>query len=260
MAIGVSQQKADFNSNCSGHFPNAGEDGSRYAFLWVRALLTGQADSLRGPAHFETLIYVSVFANETNDPTIVVATTISGEWMERYDRMHYFNVDPRFQSCLHYITPFLWGSRKAFAPQASAFLEDAAHHGMRSGITLPLRSPMGENAMLGVESPRNELPDDQRLQLAVGRMYLFASHFHDCFFHNLRKQVIGTYIKPPRASRRELEVLALAARGYSSKRIGCELGISESTANFHIASIKQKFGVRTRTQAIAQAVHAGLIS
>jgi hypothetical protein len=157
---------------------------------------------------FETLIYGSVFANEANDPTIVVATTIPGEWMERYERMHYFNVDPRFQSCLRHVTPFLWDSRKTFAPQASAFLEDAAHHGMRSGITLPLRSPMGENAMFGVESPRNELPDDQRLQLAVGRMYLFASHFHDCFFHNLRKQVIGTDVRPPPASRRELEVLS----------------------------------------------------
>jgi DNA-binding CsgD family transcriptional regulator len=208
---------------------------------------------------FETLIYGSVFPNQATDPTIVVATTISGKWMERYDRMHYFNVDPRFQICLHYVTPFLWDSRKAFAPQASAFLEDAARHGMRSGITLPLRSPMGENAMFGVESPLSELPDDQRLQLAVGRMYLFASHFHDRFFHNLRKQAIGTDVRPPHASRRELEVLTLAARGHSSKRIGRELGISESTANFHIASVKHKFGVRTRSQAIAQAVHAGLI-
>ena len=60
-------------------------------------------------------------------------------------------------------------------------------------------------------------------------------------------------------SKRELEVLALAARGQSSKRIGRELGIVEDTANFHIRSVKQKLGVRTRSPAIAHAVQASLI-
>jgi DNA-binding CsgD family transcriptional regulator len=60
-------------------------------------------------------------------------------------------------------------------------------------------------------------------------------------------------------SKRELEVLALASRGHSSKRIAWELRISESTANYHIASAKRKLGVRTRSQAVARAVQAGLI-
>ena len=63
----------------------------------------------------------------------------------------------------------------------------------------------------------------------------------------------------PKVTKREREVLELAAHGQSSKRIAYQLGISESTANFHIASIKRKFKARTRSQAIAQALQTGII-
>ena len=92
----------------------------------------------------------------------------------------------------------------------------------------------------------------------MGQTYLFASHFHEWFFPNLRNRLVVVEL-PTEVSERELEVLALAARGHSSKRIARELGISESTANYHIASVKRKFKVRTRAQAIAQAVQTGLI-
>ena len=113
--------------------------------------------------------------------------------------------------------------------------------------------------MFGVNSSREKLPDDDELQLAVGRIYLFASYFHEWFFPNLRSRLVVFDMPTPEVSKRELEVLALAARGHSSKRIAKELGISESTANYHIASVKRKFKVRTRAQAIAQAVQTGLI-
>lgn len=208
---------------------------------------------------FDTFVYGSLVPNEQNDPDIVVVTTMPYEWVARYDRMTYFEIDPRVQNCLRHVTPFLWDSRRSYGPKADAFLKDAAQYGLRSGITLPLRSTTGENSMFGVNSSRPELPEDEELQLAVGRTYLFASYFHEWFFHNLRSQLVVFDMPVGEVSKRELEVLALAARGHSSKRIARELGISESTANYHIASVKRKFKVRTRSQAIAQAVQTGLI-
>jgi DNA-binding CsgD family transcriptional regulator len=163
------------------------------------------------------------------------------------------------QSCMHYVTPFIWECGSSYGASADAFLRDAARYGLRSGIALPVRSPIGENAMFWVESSKEKLPDDAELQLAIGRAYLFASYFHDCFFHTLRERVIGAETRPRNVSKRELEVLALASHGHSSKRIGKELQISESTANYHIASAKRKLGVRTRAQAVARAVQVGLI-
>ena len=53
---------------------------------------------------------------------------------------------------------------------------------------------------------------------------------------------------------RERECLKWAAIGKTDWEIGEILGISQSTAHFHIEKAKKKFGVATRTQAVVQAV------
>ena len=208
---------------------------------------------------FETFEYGAIFPNATDDPDVGVVSTADRGWIERYDRLMYFRVDPRVQNCLRQVSPFIWESAGRYGPTAEAFLRDAGRYGLRSGIALPLRSPVGENAMFWVDSSQEKLPDDGQLQLAIGRAYLLASYFHDCFFHNLRAHCTGAKTRPGNVSKRELQVLALASQGHSSKRIGRELEISESTANYHIATVMRKLGVRTRSAAVAMAVQAGLI-
>jgi|SRR5581483_5480068 len=208
---------------------------------------------------FENLMYAAVLPGDGRDRYIAMVTTMSAEWTNRYCRKAYFDIDPCVQSCLHHAIPFVWDSEISFGARADEFFKEAGEYGVRSGITVPIRSAMGEKGMFGLNSSCETLPEEQKLELAVGRVYLFATYFHEWFFHSVRNRLHVIDTLPREVSKRELEVLSLAARGHSSKRIGRELGISESTANFHIASVKHKFGVRTRSQAIAQAVHAGLI-
>ena len=59
-------------------------------------------------------------------------------------------------------------------------------------------------------------------------------------------------------SGREVEVLALLARGLSNKEIGTALFISARTAGNHIAHIYDKTGVNTRAGAALFAVTRGL--
>lgn len=58
---------------------------------------------------------------------------------------------------------------------------------------------------------------------------------------------------------RELEVLALASKGYTNKAIGVQLGISDRTVQGHLAKIYQKLDAGSRTEAVMKAVSAGLI-
>jgi DNA-binding NarL/FixJ family response regulator len=58
---------------------------------------------------------------------------------------------------------------------------------------------------------------------------------------------------------REREVLALVAEGLSNKAIAQELGISDQTVKFHVASITGKLGAANRTEAVRRAVRQGLI-
>jgi DNA-binding NarL/FixJ family response regulator len=58
---------------------------------------------------------------------------------------------------------------------------------------------------------------------------------------------------------RQLEVLMLLARGYTTREIADSLSISPYTARNHIQLIFQKFHVHTRLEAVAFALRNGLL-
>ena len=59
---------------------------------------------------------------------------------------------------------------------------------------------------------------------------------------------------------RELEVLSLAARGFTNKAIGVQLKISDRTVQGHLARIFSKLQASSRTEAVMRAVSLGWIS
>jgi DNA-binding NarL/FixJ family response regulator len=59
---------------------------------------------------------------------------------------------------------------------------------------------------------------------------------------------------------REMEVLSLAAKGFTNKAIGVQLGISDRTAQGHLAHIFDKLQAGSRTEAVMRAVSLGWIS
>ena len=60
-------------------------------------------------------------------------------------------------------------------------------------------------------------------------------------------------------TQREIELLRLVAEGMSNKAIAQTLSISENTVKYHMRSILQKLGVQNRTEAVTQAIRAGLL-
>jgi DNA-binding NarL/FixJ family response regulator len=60
-------------------------------------------------------------------------------------------------------------------------------------------------------------------------------------------------------SPRQMEVLALLANGLGNGEIAERLVLSERTVEHHVAAILRGLGVRTRTEAAADAVRRGLV-
>lgn len=58
---------------------------------------------------------------------------------------------------------------------------------------------------------------------------------------------------------REREVLQRLASGLGNKQIADQLGISEHTVKFHVASILGKLGAATRTEAVSLGIRHGLV-
>ena len=81
----------------------------------------------------------------------------------------------------------------------------------------------------------------------------------------LRWLAVASPVAPRKASRdrltltrREVEVLALLAQGYSDRDIADELFISPKTASVHVSSIKGKLGATNRVEVVTSAVKLGL--
>jgi DNA-binding NarL/FixJ family response regulator len=58
---------------------------------------------------------------------------------------------------------------------------------------------------------------------------------------------------------RELEVLALVAKGLSNKEIARKLKISEATVKTHLLHTFEKLGVDDRTAAVTVALERGIL-
>lgn len=61
-------------------------------------------------------------------------------------------------------------------------------------------------------------------------------------------------------TRRELEILALVARGLSNREIGETLFVSENTVKTHCSRAFDKLGVRRRTEAVLRGKEFGLLT
>jgi DNA-binding NarL/FixJ family response regulator len=58
---------------------------------------------------------------------------------------------------------------------------------------------------------------------------------------------------------REREVLTLVARGYGTREIAQDLGLTEGSVRSELQAIRKKLGVRSQVQAVAAAMRLGWI-
>ena len=68
--------------------------------------------------------------------------------------------------------------------------------------------------------------------------------------------------RPPQVALtpREIEVLALIAKGHSNKQVASALAISAETVHAHVRNVFMKLDVSDRTSAVMEAVRRGMIS
>lgn len=76
-------------------------------------------------------------------------------------------------------------------------------------------------------------------------------------FADSERTARGTGPSAPTA--RQMEVLALVARGQPNKRIADELGIAERTVKLHVTALLEALGARNRTHLLVLAREKGLL-
>jgi two-component system NarL family response regulator len=70
-------------------------------------------------------------------------------------------------------------------------------------------------------------------------------------------QRLAERLGKPEPSVRELEVLALIAKGRSNKEIATLLGVSDETVKTHVSNVMQKLNAQDRAHAVTEAIRLG---
>ncbi|MDA0161350.1 LuxR C-terminal-related transcriptional regulator [Solirubrobacter ginsenosidimutans] len=122
--------------------------------------------------------------------------------------------------------------------------------GVQSAIAFPAVGPDGPLAVLSLYSLEKRVPSPSLIRTLTG----IGSELGR--FLSRRRAQLG----PRPLSNRELEVLTLAAEGYSGPQIAEELFVSPSTVKTHLEHIYDKLGVGDRAAAVATALRTGLVA
>jgi len=213
---------------------------------------------------FDTFLYgASLSVRPGQEAISYVFTTAPRDWVARYDQRAYIEVDPRVLYSFESAMPYVWDQRSERGKSAStnAFLNDAAAHGVASGVAFAIHAAPQGHVLIAYNSAQGEITDLRRFEIArnLGDMYLLGIYFHEVFMKTVIARGLPPRFQGAPLSPQEKRCLLYSAHGYTSRYIAAALGISERTVELHFSHVRSKLDVANRQEAVAKAIAEGII-
>lgn len=174
------------------------------------------------------------------------------EWIELYMRKGLQFQDPVLLRAQRQENAFVW--QDCQGPACGDFLELARPFIGSNGLACGIKGRARGGATLISLALPPALPAADYL----AALDYLAPHLHEIF--NRPGELNRCGLMAPEISLRELEVLQWAKEGKSNWDISHILSISERTVKFHFGNIFRKLDVINRSQAIAKAMHYGVLT
>lgn len=172
----------------------------------------------------------------------------SKAWLNYYDSAGLYQYDPVGQQCLETTEPFFWSDVRypTNDRMASRVMNEAAEHGMRQGLCVPMHGLSGFSAVASFAGAAPELSRRRRgaLQLASIATYGWFE----------RRECVQREVTHSRLSPRERDVLIWTALGKTNGQVGAQLGVSSLTVRSHLERARLKLGAVNAVSAVVEAL------
>lgn len=179
------------------------------------------------------------------------------EWQKRYLGRDYTRVDPVVTMARAQMKAFTWaagGLRRAGSKAVRTFYAEAGDFGIRSGISVPIRTAFGHMSMLTLASskPALSLETDIDQVAAVNAVALL----HASLVH---LEAEPTSARAIALTAKQALCLKWSAEGKSMKAIATIEDMSYATVNFHLNNARKALEASSLAQATALATRLKLI-
>lgn len=189
------------------------------------------------------------------DGSLVALTNYPEGWVESYVARNIVANDPVLLASHRCNVGFKWEDIPDYIEVTSEHREitaDGRRAGLDQGYTVPAHVPGEANGSCNFAMRTGRTLPEKNLLLAqmVGA---FAFQAARSMVRKARRPSMPVELKA--LSNRQLECLALVARGKTDWEIGRILGIGQETVKHHVRMARDHYGVSTRIQAAFRAVY-----
>lgn len=234
---------------------------TEFAELSIRQtpLATLESDLARRLAEFGVRHFVHVQAlDASRRPSgALMAGPSNREWRELYFEKKWSRYDDLMKSGLSRLAPTTWRGfekEKPLGDGQRTIMSHAHEFGFVDGYFLPVHMLDGSVACVSLFS-ETALPEEGPVAHAI--------HLLSLYYSFAVRRALAPSPPPPAAAvsitPRQRECLQWVRAGKTDWEIGQIIGISEHTVIEHLDQARRRLGVRTRTQAVIEAVSRGII-
>lgn len=181
-------------------------------------------------------------------------TTFPKAWVDHYLGNDYSNIDPTFQHASETLHAFHWdelAGAQGYSAQLQTFFDEAADHGVRGGVTIPLHGPRNGMATLNLARGDDAPTDPDAWELQQLQLTRIALTVHQKMLTFLEAESTDSDSK---LTGRERECLLWTSRGKTNWEVGEILSISHETVRYHLKNAMAKMGVYSQHHAAVRAI------
>lgn len=214
-------------------------------------MLHGALQSLARDLGFEGFAYLHLHPSQTR-----AVSNYPQDWQNLYFERDYVKVDPVIKTASKTMRVFSWaaGDPRQHTKPVRSFFANAADFGIRSGISIPVRTAYRHMSMLTLASNKPTLRLDKDIDQVAAATAV-------AFLHAKLEAVAALSTAQPKYQLTMKQALCLkwSAEGKSMKAIATIENMSFATVNFHLNNARKTLDAGSLAQATAIATKLGLI-
>nr|WP_172690520.1 transcriptional regulator TraR [Rhizobium rhizogenes]ASK46649.1 transcriptional regulator TraR [Rhizobium rhizogenes] len=187
----------------------------------------------------------------------IAVTNYHRDWRSAYFENNFDKLDPVVKRAKSRKQVFAWSGeqeRSRLSKEERAFYAHAADFGIRSGITIPIRTANGSMSMFTLASERTAIPLDREIDAVAAAAAVGQLHARISFLRITPTAEDAAWLDP-----KEATYLRWIAVGKTMEEIADVEGVKYNSVRVKLREAMKRFDVRSKAHLTALAIRRKLI-